>query len=101
MASVKHYIAYILHSYSQEIQIVLQYLLKVQCVGFRGTCWYKWNMIIIIIVFSFVYNRLKLRIVVLPLPLNEPVDESAMLHHCVSSGAQTGQLFLVATMREE
>lgn len=37
-------------------------ILKSQCVGFRVIYWQKWNRIFIIM-FSFVYNQLKLRIV--------------------------------------
>ncbi len=40
--------------------------LKEQCVGFRGIYWQKWS-IISIIMFSLVYNHLKLRIVVFAL----------------------------------
>ncbi len=44
--------------------------LKDQCVGFRGIYWPKWN-IIFVIMFSFVYNHLKLRCMVFSLASNE------------------------------
>lgn len=38
-------------------------VLKNQCAGFGGTCLQKWN-IILIYMFSFVHNHLKIRVVV-------------------------------------
>ena len=41
--------------------------LKEQCVAFRAVYWQKWN-IILISMFSLVFNHLKLRIIVFSLP---------------------------------